>query len=124
VRQYLILTATLALPASVFAAQPQIAAGADQAQSMSSERRLTPQEIERILDEASARREAAEAAALDTGPKISGEMGISIGTGGYRSVFGSAYMPLDDGFASFSFSTERSRDSYGIYDRYDGYGVR
>jgi len=112
--QYLILTATLALPATVFAAQPQIAADPDQAQS-SSERRLSPQEIERILDEASARREAAEAAGLDTGPKISGEMGISIGTGGYRSVFGSAYMPMDDGFASFSFSTERSRDSYGIY---------
>ena len=106
--RYLLLAAALAIPAPAFAAEAQ-------PPSASSERRLTPQEIERILDEASARREAAEAANVDPGPKISGEMGVSIGTGGYRSVFGSAYVPMDDGFASFSFSTEKSRDSYGIY---------
>jgi len=97
-RQSLILATALALPATVLAAQAPAA----------SERRLSPDEVERVLTEAAARREAAEAGQIGTGPQISGEVGIGIGTGGYRSAYGTVGVPLDDGFASFSFSSERS----------------
>jgi hypothetical protein len=99
-RTYLLLA--LAFPVSV-SAQPAPAA---------SERRLSPDEVERVLAEAAARREAAEAGQLDAVPPVYGEVGIGIGTGGYRSAYGSVGVPLDDGFASFSFSSERARNRY------------
>jgi len=108
IRRILLLVTALALPASAFAAQAQDSIAVDPATlSNSSERRLGDAEIQHILDVAAARREAAEEARINSGPKVFGEVGFTIGTGGYRSAFGSAYVPMGDGFASFSFGTER-----------------
>jgi len=109
IRRHLLFVSALALPASAFAAQALDPAVVDPptSSSASSERRLGDAEIKRILDEAAAKREAAEEARINSGPKVFGEVGFAIGSGGYRSAFGSAYVPLDDGFASFSFGTER-----------------
>ena len=78
-----------------------------------SEHRLTPQQVEQVLAEAAARRASAEkgtAPAVETDGEeleplhpIYGEVGFSIGTGGYRSAYGSAVYPVgQDGFASIS----------------------
>ena len=41
-------------------------------------------------------------------PPIHGEIGFSIGTGGYRSAYGTAVVPLaGDGVAILSFGTDR-----------------
>jgi len=119
IRRYLSLATVLAFPTSAFSAQPPESVNVNEARpaSPSAERRLTPSEIDRILDAAAARREAAEEAALDAGPKVFGEVGFAIGTGGYRSAFGSATVPLDDGFASFTFSTDRVNDQFDSRDR-------
>ena len=79
-----------------------------------SERRLTPEQVEAILDEAAAKRATstrqapAEAAAIEDveltpAPQVHGEVGVSIGTGGYHEVFGTAIYPLgQDGLAIIS----------------------
>ena len=75
----------------------------------SSERRLTPEQIEAILAEAAKKREAAEVP-LDPGraepvpkPQVHGEVGVAVGTGGYREVFGTAVAPIgNDGAAAIS----------------------
>ncbi len=42
--------------------------------------------------------------------RIHGEVGVEVGTGGYRSTYGSAVVPLGDtGTAAFSFQTDRGR---------------
>ena len=70
------------------------------------EYRLSEAEIEKVLAEAARKREAQALTATRTGPEIHGEVGFSIGTGGYRSVHGTAVVELpDDGFASFSFES-------------------
>jgi hypothetical protein len=71
--------------------------------------RLSPEDAEAVRDAAANRN--INAPPLDDHPvpdgRIHGEIGFGIGTGGYSSVFGTAYVPLgDDGFAAFSF--ERS----------------
>jgi len=68
--------------------------------------RLSDAEVDRILDAAAARREAARANDLDIDggrPQVHGEVGFGIGTGGYRSAFGTAVVPFDDGVAILSF---------------------
>jgi len=110
-RRHLILAMALTVPTSAFAAQTQAAA-------VPSEHRLTPAEVEQVLAEAAARREAADKAELNSGPKVSGEIGFGIGTGGYRSAYGAVDVPLDDGFASFSFSSERSNYNERWKDRF------
>lgn len=78
------------------------------------ERRLTPEQIEAVLADAAAKRAAAEKQiperdiAVDDSapplpPQVHGEVGFSIGTGGYREVFGTGVYPLgDDGVAAIS----------------------
>ena len=86
-----------------------LAQASEPAPSPSSERRLSPEQIEAVLAEAAKKREAA-GVQLDpdqcrTGaqPQVHGEVGVSIGTGGYREVFGTAIYPLgDDGVAAVS----------------------
>jgi hypothetical protein len=68
--------------------------------------RLSPAEAEALLDAAANRN--INAPSLDDRQvpdgRIHGEIGFGIGTGGYSSVFGTAYVPLgEDGFAAFSF---------------------
>lgn len=73
-----------------------------------SEHRLSPAEIESVLNDAARRRELAEISDDALPPPIHGEIGVSIGTGGYRSVFGTAVVPLSgDGVAILSLGTDR-----------------
>ena len=94
---------------------------------IASEHRLTPDEVEQVLAEVAARRAAAEqgtaAPAVETDAKeleplhpIYGEVGISIGTGGYRSAYGSALYPIgQDGFAAISLNF----DSWDLDQHWD-----
>lgn len=78
------------------------------------ERRLTPEQVEAILAEAAKKRAAAERqvppeiAAIEDPellppPQVHGEAGFTIGTGGYREVFGTGIYPLgQDGVAIIS----------------------
>ena len=75
------------------------------------ERRLSAAEIERILDAAAQKREAAAANA----PKrqIEGEIGVSVGSGGYREVFGTAIVPIGtEGVAIVSIDSAEPRRDY------------
>lgn len=55
------------------------------------ERRLSPVEVERILEEAARKR-----ATADKPPPrwIEGEIGVTVGSGGTREVFGTAAVPI------------------------------
>jgi hypothetical protein len=97
----LLLACALALPgtASAAAVPVQPAPG--------SEHRLSSDQVDKILDEAARKRELAEMAAPDTGPAIHGEIGFTVGTGGYRSAYGTAAVPLPgEGVAILSFSSD------------------
>jgi hypothetical protein len=95
VLRMLLLAWSLALPGASLAAEPA-----------PSEHRLSPDQVEKILDEAARQRELAELSTEGAGPAIHGEVGFSIGTGGYRSAFGTAVVPLPgDGVARLSLET-------------------
>jgi len=95
------------------------------AQPIMTEHRLSPAEIERVLADAARKREHAEPASPsreleddNLPPPIHGEVGFSVGTGGYRSAFGTAIIPLaGDGVAILSFGTGRFR-SDGDFDHF------
>lgn len=99
-----ILIAAIALAAAQTAADPAPSSG---------EHRLTPEQIEAVLAEAAAKREASEKKALATveiadveplRPPPHGEFGIGMGTGGYREIFGSSIIPMGtNGGAALSF---------------------
>lgn len=91
----LFLTAVLLSP-SIAVAAP------DKPAPLQSEFRLSEEEKEKVLESAAAsRREPVSGQAserADDGgalPPIHGEVGISIGTGGYRSAYGTAIVPLE-----------------------------
>ena len=97
----IIVAALLPVPAWAQAGQP--------APSLPSERRLTPDQIEAVLAEAARKREttqlrgAPEEMERVARPPIAGEVGVSVGTGGYREVFGTAIVPMgEDGAAAIS----------------------
>ena len=101
-RSCLIIVALALAPAPAAAAQAALAAPASE-----SERRLSPQQIEAVLAEAARKREASERQGPPIGEaaprSIHGEVGVSIGTGGHREVFGTAIAPIgDDGAAAIS----------------------
>lgn len=62
------------------------------------ERRLSAAEVERILDAAALKREAPTAKPVASTPAptraMESEVGVSIGSGGYREVFGTTIVPL------------------------------
>ncbi len=103
------------------------ATAADPAAPMPSEHRLSPEEVEKVLEQA-ARKNAGPAPAEIPGEPdaqaetpaspVHGEVGFAIGTGGYRSAHGTAYVPLGNGQAIVSFGTDRFRDR----DFYQDYG--
>ena len=120
----LVLAAVLAAPA--FAAEPQVY-------------RLSPEQVEAAKNQAS----QVETNALipepsrteiggpslygdETKPKraIHGEMGVVVGTGGTRGIFGTAIVPLgENSTAAFSFSQGQGRGyGYGGFGGYGGYG--
>jgi hypothetical protein len=95
--------AAMAVPAQGMAQSSEPAA------PPSSERRLSPDQIEKVLADAAKKREAAvvhldpDAVEPAREPQVHGEVGFAIGTGGYREVFGTAIYPLgDDGVAAIS----------------------
>ena len=83
---------------------------------LSSERRLSAEQIEAVLAEAARKREAGEAAIPPQpnargAPPVQGEAGVSVGTGGHREVFGSAIYPMGDaGAAAISVDLGKRRD--------------
>jgi len=105
-----LLISSLALPRAALAAQDQPPS------PMASERRLSPDEIAAVLDDAARKREQVPSADENLPPAIHGEIGFSIGTGGYRSAYGTAVVPLPgEGVAILSFGTDRlgsGRDYY------------
>lgn len=107
-----LLASSLALPGTALAA-------ADQAPSpMTSEHRLSPDQIEKVLDDAARKREPAQSFDESLPPPIHGEIGFSIGTGGYRSAYGTAIVPLPgDGVAILSFGADRLGSAPGYYYR-------
>ena len=70
-------------------------------------RRLSPAEVERILEEAARKRVTAD----KLPPRvIEGEVGVTIGTGGTREVFGTAVVPVGTkGTAIISIDAGESR---------------
>ena len=104
----------MAIVRTVFAALivvPSLAPAATPA-AASSEIRLTQAEIDQVLADAARKREAEPQQVVDEPQqrKIHGEVGFEVGSGGYRSVFGTTALELPDGgFAILSFQTGRSR---------------
>ena len=99
------LIAAIALAAAQVAADPA-PSGAGH--------RLTPEQIETVLAEAAAKREASERSAPATveiedlepmrAPPVHGEFGIGMGTGGHREIFGTGIYPMGmNGGAAISF---------------------
>ena len=96
----LFLVTALLLPAAAPAVSPDAPA------TMPSEHRLSDAEVERVLAAAAAKRELAEEADDGNDLRIQGEVGVSVGTNGYRSVFGTAVVPvLKGGAAILSFES-------------------
>jgi hypothetical protein len=76
--------------------------------------RLTDAQVEQVLADAAARREAAEATVPAPAPAIYGEVGVEIGTGGHRAAYGTAFVPLGkDSGATISFLTQTGPQYYG-----------
>ena len=74
---------------------------ADAADPAAAERRLTPEQVQQVLDEAARKREGAgtmaDPSASESGGlqvPMHGEVGFAIGTGGYRSAYGTAIVGL------------------------------
>lgn len=112
----LILATALYVPTLAHAADPPPTA-------TSSERRLTPEQVQQVLDEAARKREGAggsadlESSESDVAPMpVHGEIGFSIGTGGYRSAYGTAVVDLPSGgAATISLGTHRLPQDYFFY---------
>jgi hypothetical protein len=73
--------------------------------------RWTPEQIEAAKEAAAVRNMNADNGIINGSPsdrRVHGEVGVAIGTSGYRSVFGSAAMPLgQDGMFAFSFENSQ-----------------
>ena len=82
------------------------------------ERRLSAAEVQQILDTAAQKREAPTLAQPVDKVKpparpIEGEIGVSVGSGGYREVFGTAIVPVGaDGVATVTIDSAQSRRDY------------
>jgi hypothetical protein len=105
-----LLASSLALPGTALAAPDQAAS------PVASEHRLSPDQIEKVLDDAAQKREQAPLSDESLPPPIHGEIGFSVGTGGSRSAYGTAVVPLTgDGVAILSVGVDRlgsGRDYY------------
>ena len=86
--------------------------GLAEAPAARSEIRLSQAEIDQVLADAARKREA-RPQEVDAEPQrrqVHGEVGFEVGSGGYRSVYGTTALELPDGgFAILSFQTGRSR---------------
>ena len=90
-----------------------VAQQAEVPSNTSSEHRLTPEQVDAVLAGVAAKRKAEETRAQVTAmpdvevetppPPVYGEVGASIGTDGYRELFGSTVYPLgNNGVAAIS----------------------
>ena len=85
---------------------------------MTSEHRLSPDQIATVLDDAARKRELEQSSDERLPPPIHGEIGFSIGTGGYRSAYGTAVVPLTGkGVAILSIGTDRFETGRDFHDR-------
>ena len=113
----LVLAIALLAPTSANAAEP--------APPPSSEHRLSPEQVEKVLEEASRKRQGSgslgglDEPQSEAGPMpVHGEVGFSIGSGGYRSAYGTAVVGLPgDGAAVLSVGTQRLPDHQFSYPR-------
>lgn len=102
--RYLLLTTALLAPSLALAAP---------ASPLPSQVRLSDEEKEKVLEAAASRNRAPSAAKVeladegkDAPAPIHGEVGVEIGTGGYRSAYGTAVVPLKgDSVAIISLGT-------------------
>ncbi len=85
----LLCVAALAAPASALA---QEAAPAD----ATATRKLTEAEKEQLLDQAVERRELLEEVLPPPKRQVHGEVGVAVGTGGFRSIYGTSVVPLGE----------------------------
>jgi len=75
----------------------------------------TPERIEAAKEAAAVRNMKSDASVVSGSPSdrgVHGEVGVAIGTGGYRSVFGAAALPLGQS-GLFAFSFENSQFDQG-----------
>jgi hypothetical protein len=84
--------------------------------------RLTPEQAEAAIESGAAKK-ARHAEGLPDDPVLDrgvhGEVGVAVGTGGYRSMYGVVGVPLGDrGSAVLAYGQERGRGYYGsgVYD--------
>ncbi|CAM3089056.1 hypothetical protein SPAN111604_02930 [Sphingomonas antarctica] len=76
--------------------------------------RLTPEQAEAAQEAGAAKRQRAAETGLSDQPGLDrgvhGEVGVSVGTGGYRSVYGVAALPLgDSGGVVLGYNNTRGR---------------
>ena len=97
----LLLALALLLPSTAHALAPQATLPPA---PLPSEHRLSDAEVEQVLDTAARKRETSELLGDQPARQVHGEVGVSIGTGGYRSAFGTAVVPIaGEGAAILSF---------------------
>jgi hypothetical protein len=109
------LVAALVSPSIAYAAP-------DKAVPLPSEVRLSEEEKEKVLEAAAARHRGPVALAAEEGAEesdadrqVHGEVGFTIGTGGYRSAYGTAVVPLEgEGVAIISLG----KTDFGSRSRY------
>ena len=105
----MLIAAALAVPSLALAEAPPAP----------SEIRLSQAEIDQVLADAARKREARPQQHVDEEPQgrqVHGEVGFEVGSGGYRSVYGTTALELPDGgFAVLSFQTGRSRRDVDYY---------
>lgn len=88
---------------------------------------LSPEQVEAAKEAAAERNMKAAALGIDTSAQPDrrphGEVGVAVGTGGYRSIYGSTVMPLGkDGVLALSFENTQNNPYYYGYGY--GYGLR
>jgi hypothetical protein len=107
-----LLPLSIALPGTALAAPDQPAT------PVVTEHRLTPDQIEKVLDDAARKREQVPLSDENLPLPIHGEVGFSVGTGGYRSAYGTAVVPLTgDGVAILSVGVDRLGPGHDYYYR-------
>ena len=112
-----------AISGAVVAAAPVLAQTAPQVY------RLSPEEVLRLQERTAGQPDdaAIDAFARPRDGKVHGEVGVGIGTGGYRSIYGAMDAPLGEtGSASIAFESTRFDDSllYGRFRRGGGERAR
>lgn len=106
---HLLLAATLTMSSTAYAdPAPALA-------PLPSEVRLSEAEKEKLLEAAAVEKRALEVETADhSGPQVHGEVGFTVGAGGFRSAYGTAVVPLEgEGVAIISLeSTDFGKRRY------------